>query len=76
MEAQRRAARAGRFDVIAPELRGFGDSGLAPDGRYDAAAHAADMAALLAALGHERAVVCAATSAASWLRTYRCDSRG
>ena len=51
-------AQAG-FDVIAPDLRGFGESGLAPDGRYDAAAHAADMAALLAALGHERAAVCA-----------------
>lgn len=50
-------AEAG-FDVIAPDLRGFGDSGLAPDDRYDAAAHASDMAALLAALGHERAVVC------------------
>jgi pimeloyl-ACP methyl ester carboxylesterase len=47
------------FDVIAPDLRGFGDSGLAPDDRYDAVAHATDMAALLAALGHEQAVVCA-----------------
>ena len=51
-------AEAG-FDLSAPDLRGFGDSGLAPDDRYDAVAHATDMAALLAALGHERAVVCA-----------------
>ena len=39
------------FDVIAPDLRGFGDSGLAPDDRYDAAAHATDMAALLRRAG-------------------------
>jgi pimeloyl-ACP methyl ester carboxylesterase len=39
------------FDVIVPDLRGFGDSDLAPDGRYDVPAHAADLAALLAALG-------------------------
>jgi pimeloyl-ACP methyl ester carboxylesterase len=48
------------FEVIAPDLRGFGDSGLAPDDRYDAAAHAHDMAALLREeLGHESAVACA-----------------
>jgi pimeloyl-ACP methyl ester carboxylesterase len=47
-------ARAG-FEVIVPDLRGFGDSGLAPDGFYDLAAHARDMHALVAeALGHER----------------------
>ncbi len=47
-------AQAG-FEVIAPDLRGFGDSGLAPDGFYDLAAHAHDMHALVAgALGHER----------------------
>ena len=51
-------AEAG-FEVIAPDLRGFGDSGLAPDDRYDAAAHARDMEALLRELGHERCVVCA-----------------
>ena len=45
--------------MIAPDLRGFGDSGLAPDDRYDAAAHARDMEALLRELGHERCVVCA-----------------
>jgi pimeloyl-ACP methyl ester carboxylesterase len=48
------------FEVIAPDLRGFGDSGLAPDDRYDAAAHAHDMAALMREeLGHESAVACA-----------------
>jgi pimeloyl-ACP methyl ester carboxylesterase len=52
-------AEAG-FEVIAPDLRGFGDSGLAPDDRYDAAAHARDMEALVrGVLGHERAAVCA-----------------
>jgi pimeloyl-ACP methyl ester carboxylesterase len=47
-------AEAG-FEVIVPDLRGFGDSGLAPDGFYDLAAHARDLHALLAdVLGHER----------------------
>jgi pimeloyl-ACP methyl ester carboxylesterase len=50
-------AEAG-FEVIAPDLRGFGDSPLAPDDRYDVAAHAADMAALVRVLGHERIVAC------------------
>lgn len=41
--------------MIAPDLRGFGDSGLAPDGFYDLAAHARDLHALVAdVLGHER----------------------
>jgi pimeloyl-ACP methyl ester carboxylesterase len=43
------------FEVVAPDLRGFGDSGLAPDGFYDLAAHARDMLALMRdVLGHER----------------------
>lgn len=47
-------AEAG-FEVIAPDLRGFGDSGLAPDGFYDLAAHALDMRGLLVdVLGHSR----------------------
>jgi pimeloyl-ACP methyl ester carboxylesterase len=47
-------AEAG-FDVIAPDLRGFGDSGLAPDDFYDLAAHARDLHALLRdVLGHDR----------------------
>src|SRR5260370_29196 len=43
------------FEVIVPDLRGFGDSGLAPDGFYDLAAHARDLHALLRdVLGHHR----------------------
>jgi pimeloyl-ACP methyl ester carboxylesterase len=45
--------------VIAPDLRGFGDSPLAADDRYDVAAHSADVAALVRELGHESVVVCA-----------------
>jgi pimeloyl-ACP methyl ester carboxylesterase len=46
-------AEAG-FEVIAPDLRGFGDSGPAPDGHYDMAASARDLHALVAGvLGHE-----------------------
>ncbi|MBN1527720.1 MAG: alpha/beta hydrolase [Thermoleophilaceae bacterium] len=52
-------AEAG-FEVIVPDLRGFGDSGLAADDRYDAAAHARDMEALVRGeLGHEQVTVCA-----------------
>ncbi|MEA2420429.1 MAG: hypothetical protein QOE60_2635 [Thermoleophilaceae bacterium] len=51
-------AEAG-FEVIAPDLRGFGDSPLALDDRYDVAAHSADAAELVRGLGHERIVVCA-----------------
>jgi pimeloyl-ACP methyl ester carboxylesterase len=47
-------AQAG-FEVIAPDLRGFGDSGLAPDGFYDLATHARDLRALVGeVLGHQR----------------------
>src|SRR3954449_4200386 len=47
-------AEAG-FEVIVPDLRGFGDSGVAPDGFYDPAAHAADVHHLVReVLGHER----------------------
>jgi pimeloyl-ACP methyl ester carboxylesterase len=49
-------AEAG-FEVIAPDLRGFGDSPLAPDDRYDVAAHSSDMAELVRGLGHERIAV-------------------
>jgi pimeloyl-ACP methyl ester carboxylesterase len=47
------------FEVIVPDLRGFGDSGLAPDGFYDMAASARDLHAVVhGVLGHER---CAAS---------------
>ena len=48
------------FEVIAPDLRGFGDSPLASDDRYDVAAHSADLRTLVSdELGHERIAVCA-----------------
>ncbi len=51
---------AAGFEVIVPDLRGFGDSGPAPDGFYDVAAHSHDVAALVRdVLGHERCVICA-----------------
>jgi pimeloyl-ACP methyl ester carboxylesterase len=50
-------ARAG-FDVIVPDLRGFGESGLAPDGFYDVPAHSRDLEALVSGhLGLERVVL-------------------
>jgi pimeloyl-ACP methyl ester carboxylesterase len=46
---------AAGFEVIVPDLRGFGDSSVAPDGFYDLAAHARDLHALVHdVLGHER----------------------
>lgn len=51
-------AEAG-FEVIAPDLRGYGESGAAPDGHYDAAAQSRDLEALVrGVLGHERCVAC------------------
>lgn len=48
---------AAGFEVVVPDLRGFGVSGLAPDGCYDLAAHARDVHALLHdVLGHDRCV--------------------
>ena len=35
------------FDVVVPDLRGFGESGLAPDGFYDVVSHARDIEALV-----------------------------
>jgi pimeloyl-ACP methyl ester carboxylesterase len=50
-------AEAG-FEVIAPDLRGFGDSDLAADGYYDVAAYALDLHALVHdVLGHDRVVL-------------------
>ena len=46
------------FEVIAPDLRGFGDSDLGPDGFHDVPAHSRDLHALVADhLGHDRVVV-------------------
>ena len=50
-------AEAG-FDVIVPDLRGFGDSGRASDGTYDTATHARDLYALVHdVLGYDTAVL-------------------
>jgi pimeloyl-ACP methyl ester carboxylesterase len=47
-------AEAG-FEVMVPDLRGFGDSGLAPDGFYDPAANSTDLYRLVHdVLGHDR----------------------
>src|SRR6478609_4985906 len=46
---------AAGFEVIVPDLRGFGDSAVSSDGLHDVAAHSADLHGLLAALGHDRA---------------------
>jgi pimeloyl-ACP methyl ester carboxylesterase len=51
-------AEAG-FEVIVPDMRGFGDSGLAEDGFYDVAAESRDLEALVRCeLGHSRVVTC------------------
>jgi pimeloyl-ACP methyl ester carboxylesterase len=51
---------AAGFEVIAPDLRGFGDSDLAPDDHYDITSHARDLHALVHdALGHDRCAVVA-----------------
>ena len=48
---------AAGFEVIVPDLAGFGDSGPAEDDHYDVAAHARDMHALVSdVLGHSRCV--------------------
>src|SRR4051812_844363 len=47
------------FEVIVPDLRGFGESGAAPDDFYDVVAQARDVEALVRGqLGHERVVTC------------------
>jgi len=52
------ALAAAGFEVIVPDLRGFGDSSLAPDGFYDLATHARDLYALAHdVLGHARVCV-------------------
>ncbi|HTO07932.1 MAG TPA: alpha/beta hydrolase [Myxococcota bacterium] len=48
---------AAGFRVIAPDLRGFGESDVAPDGFADTPSHSRDLAALLDALGVRRVVL-------------------
>jgi pimeloyl-ACP methyl ester carboxylesterase len=51
-------AEAG-FEVIVPDLRGFGESGLAADDYYDVVSQARDIEALVRGeLGHSRVVTC------------------
>ncbi len=53
---------AAGFEVIVPDLRGFGLSSGAGDGFYDIASHSRDLHALLRRLGHEHCIV----SGADW----------
>ncbi len=48
---------AAGFEVIAPDLRGFGDSDPSPDGRHDTVGCSLDLIALLEHLGHPSAVL-------------------
>ena len=49
---------AAGFEVIVPDLRGFGDSEPGPDGFHDVASHSRDLHALVTdALGHDRVVL-------------------
>jgi pimeloyl-ACP methyl ester carboxylesterase len=48
---------AAGFEVIAPDLRGFGQSDVGPDGYHDLAACSGDLVALLAELGHDHALL-------------------
>lgn len=51
---------AAGFDVIVPDLRGFGESGLGPDLKHDGAACSRDLHALVTdGCGHDRVVVAA-----------------
>jgi hypothetical protein len=49
---------AAGFEVIVPDLRGFGDSDVSPDGLHDVFAHSADLYALVHdVLGHDSVVL-------------------
>jgi pimeloyl-ACP methyl ester carboxylesterase len=49
---------AAGFEVIVPDLRGFGDSDVGPDGFHDVPSHVHDLRALVhGTLGHERVVL-------------------
>ena len=50
---------AAGFDVICPDLRGFGESEVGPDGLHDVVSYSRDLYALVHdVLGHERVVLC------------------
>lgn len=44
------------YEVICPDLRGFGDSDVSPDGVHDVPMHSRDLHALCTELGHESVV--------------------
>ncbi|HEV3225685.1 MAG TPA: alpha/beta fold hydrolase, partial [Acidimicrobiales bacterium] len=49
---------ASGFEVIVPDLRGFGDTDVAPDGFHDVPSHSRDLYALVHDhLGHDHAVL-------------------
>ena len=54
MWAQVAEQLADEFTVVAPDLRGYGDSSAPRDGRYDKRAMARDAVALMATLGFDR----------------------
>ena len=61
------------FEVIVPDLRGFGDSDVGPDGFHDVPSHARDLYALVHDhLGHERSWCSVATWAGRSSRTSPC----
>lgn len=69
-------ALAERFDVIAPDMRGFAYSDkpdLAPEEGYTDAVMAADIAGLVRALGFERVSVVAHDFGASWAQRFARD---
>ena len=51
------ALAAAGYRAVAPAMRGYAPTGPAPDGRYQTAALAEDVVALIAALGYDDAVV-------------------
>ena len=50
------ALAAAGFEVVAPDLRGFGDSDVGPDGFHDVPSHSRDLHALCTSLGHSSVV--------------------
>ena len=50
---------AAGFEVVVPDLRGFGESDVGPDGFHDVPSHSRDLHALLTdGLGHDSVVLC------------------